>query len=73
MKQEAPRRRRWLSAEINRQIFKEAPAKDSKVADVLRRWRIDSPQLARIRAQVKGSALDQLKKGPGLNPKAQEK
>lgn len=73
MEQEAPRRKRRLSAEDKWQIFIEASAKDGKVADVLRRWRIDSSQLARIRAQVKEGALDQLKKGPGRNPKNQEK
>jgi transposase-like protein len=59
MDQETPRRRRRLSAEDKWQIFIEASAKDAKVADVLRRWRIDSSQLARIRAQVKDGALDQ--------------
>jgi transposase-like protein len=73
MEQEAPRRRRRLSAEDKWQIFTEASAKDAKVADVLRRWRIDSSQLARIRTQVKEGALTQLKKGPGRNPKDQEK
>lgn len=73
MEQEQPRRRRRLSAEDKWQIFIEASAKDAKVADVLRRWRIDSSQLARIRAQVKDGALAQLKKGPGRNPKDQEK
>ena len=73
MEQEQPRRRRRLSAEDKWQIFIEASAKDARVADVLRRWRIDSSQLARIRAQVKDGALAQLKKGPGRNPKDQEK
>ena len=73
MEQEQPRRRRRLSAEDRWQIFIEASAKDAKVADVLRRWRIDSSRLARIRAQVKDGALAQLKKGPGRNPKDQEK
>ncbi len=73
MDQEAPRQRRRLSAEDKWQIFIEASAKDAKVADVLRRWRIDSSQLARIRMQVKEGALTQLKKGPGRNPKDQEK
>lgn len=68
-----PRRRRRLSAEDKWQIFIEASAKDAKVADVLRRWRIDSSQLARIRAQVKEGALSQLKKGPGRNPRDSEK
>ena len=40
---------------------------------MLRRWRIDSSQLARIRTQVKEGALTQLKKGPGRNSKDQEK
>ena len=73
MEQEQQRRRRRLSAEDKWQIFIEASAKDAKVADVLRRWRIDSSQLARIRSQVKDGALTQLKKGPGRNPKDQEK
>jgi transposase-like protein len=73
MDQDPPRRRRRLSAEDKWQIFTEASAKDAKVADVLRRWRIDSSQLARIRAQVKDGALAQLKKGPGRNPKDHEK
>ncbi len=73
MEEETPRRRRRLSAEDKWQIFIEASAKDAKVADVLRRWRIDSSQLARIRSQVKEGALTQLKKGPGRNPKDQEK
>ncbi|MDQ3662210.1 MAG: hypothetical protein M3454_14360 [Actinomycetota bacterium] len=73
MDQEQPRRRRRLSAEDKWQIFIEASAKDAKVADVLRRWRIDSSQLARIRAQVKDGALAQLRRGPGRNPKDQEK
>ena len=73
MEEERPRRRRRLSAEDKWQIFIEASAKDAKVADVLRRWRIDSSQLARIRSQVKEGALTQLKKGPGRNPKDQEK
>jgi transposase-like protein len=73
VEQEAPRRRRRLSAEDKWEIFIEASAKDAKVADVLRRWRIDSSQLARIRSQVKGGALAQLKKGPGRNPKDHEK
>ena len=73
MEEETPRRRRRLSAEDKWQIFTEASAKDVKVADVLRRWRIDSSQLARIRTQVKEGALTQLKKGPGRNPKDQEK
>ncbi len=70
---ETPRRRRRLSPEDKWQIFIEASAKDAKVADVLRRWHIDSSQLARIRVQVKEGALTQLKKGPGRNPKDQEK
>jgi hypothetical protein len=69
MEQEAARRRRGLSAEDKWQIFTEASAKDAKVADVLRRWHIDSSQLARIRTKVKEGALTQLKKGPGRNPK----
>jgi transposase-like protein len=73
MEQEPPGRRRRLSAEDKWQIFIEASAKDAKVADVLRRWRIDSSQLARIRAQVKEGALSQLKKGPGRNPRDSEK
>jgi transposase-like protein len=73
MDQELPRRRRRLTAEDKWQIFVEASAKDAKVADVLRRWRIDPSQLARIRAQVKEGALTQLKKGPGPNPKDKEK
>lgn len=73
MDQDPPRRRRRLSAEDKWQIFLEASAKDAKVADVLRRWRIDSSQLARIRAQVKDGALTQLKKGPGRNLKDQKK
>jgi transposase-like protein len=73
MEEETPRRRRRLSAEDKWQIFTEASAKDAKVADVLRRWRIDSSQLARIRSQVKDGALAQLKKGPGRNPKDHEK
>ena len=72
MNEETPRRRRRLSAEDKWQIFTEASAKDAKVAEVLRRWRIDSSQLARIRTQVKGRA-HHLKKGPGRNPKDQEK
>ena len=70
---ESPSRRRRLTAEDKWQIFIEASAKDARVADVLRRWRIDSSQLARIRSQVKEGALTQLKKGPGRNPKDQEK
>ena len=73
MEEGKPRRRRRLSAEDKWQIFTEASAKDAKVAEVLRRWRIDSSQLARIRTQVKEGALTQLKKGPGRNPKDQEK
>ena len=73
MEEETPRRRRRLSAEDKWQIFVEASTKDAKVADVLRRWRIDSSQLARIRSQVKEGALTQLKKGPGRNPKDHEK
>lgn len=73
MEEGTPRRRRRLSAEDKWQIFTEASAKDAKVAEVLRRWRIDSSQLARIRTQVKEGALTQLKKGPGRNPKDQEK
>ncbi|MCA1708892.1 MAG: hypothetical protein LC808_38710 [Actinobacteria bacterium] len=73
MDQDQPRRKRRLSPEDKWQIFIEASAKDAKVADVLRRWRIDSSQLARIRTQVKEGALTQLKKGPGRNPKDQEK
>jgi transposase-like protein len=73
MDQETPRQRRRLSAEDKWQIFIEASARDAKVTDVLRRLRIDSSQLARIRAQVKDGALAQLKKGPGRNPKDQEK
>lgn len=70
---ETTRRRRRLSAEDKWQIFIEASAKDAKVAEVLRRWRIDSSQLARIRTQVKEGALTQLKKGPGRTPKDREK
>jgi transposase-like protein len=44
-----PRRRRRLRPEDKWQVFLEASAKDVKVADVLRRWGIDSSQLARIR------------------------
>ena len=73
MEQETPLRRRRLSAQDKWQIFVEASAKDAKVADVLRRWRIDSSQLARIRSQVKDGALTQLKKGPGRTPKDEEK
>jgi transposase-like protein len=73
MEQEPLRRRRRLSAEDKWQIFMEASAKDAKVADVLRRWRIDSSQLARIRTQVREGALTQLNKGPGRNPKDHEK
>jgi transposase-like protein len=73
MDQAQPRGRRRLSAEDKWQIFTEASAKDAKVADVLRRWRIDSSQLARIRTQVKEGALTLLKKGPGRNPKDEEK
>jgi transposase-like protein len=73
MEQEQPRRRRRLSAEDKWQMFVEASAKDAKIADVMRRWRIDSSQLARIRAQVKEGALAQLKKGPGRTPRDEEK
>jgi transposase-like protein len=73
MEQEPPRRRRRLSAEDKWQIFIEASAKGAKVADVMRRWGIDSSQLARIRTQVKEGALTQLNKGPGRSPKDQEK
>jgi len=73
MEEGAPRRSRRLSAEDKWQIFVEASAKDAKVADVMRRWRIDSSQLARIRSQVREGAVTQLKKGPGRNPKDQEK
>ena len=69
---ETPRWRRRLSAEDRWQIFIEASAKDAKVVDVLRRWRIDSSQLARIRTQVKEGALTQLMNGPGRNPKDRE-
>jgi transposase-like protein len=60
MDQDQPRRRRRLSAEDKWQIFTEASA---KVADVLRRWRIDSSQLARIRTQVKEGSLTPAQKG----------
>ncbi len=51
MDEETPRRRRRLSAEDKWKIFTEASTKDAKIADVLRRWGIDSSQLARIRTQ----------------------
>ncbi len=73
MDEETPRRRRRLSAEDKWKIFTEASTKDAKIADVLRRWGIDSSQLARIRTQVREGALTQLKKGPGRNPKDHEK
>jgi hypothetical protein len=41
VEQETPRRRRRLSAEDKWQTFIEASAKGAKVADVLRRERID--------------------------------
>ncbi|MBA2425603.1 MAG: transposase [Actinobacteria bacterium] len=72
MDEETPRRRRRLSAEDKWKIFTEASTKDAKIADVLRRWGIDSSQLARIRTQVREGALTQLKKGPGRNPKDHE-
>jgi hypothetical protein len=40
---------------------------------VLRRWGIDSSQLARIRDQVRTGALAELNTGPGRKPKDQEK
>lgn len=71
--QETPRRRRRLKPEDKWQIFLEAAAKNAKVAEVLRRWGIDSSQLTRIREQVRSGALAELGKGPGRKPKDQEK
>lgn len=71
--QETPKRRRRLKPEDKWQIFLEATAKDAKVAEVLRRWGIDSSQLARIREQARSGALAELGKGPGRKPKDREK
>jgi transposase-like protein len=73
MKQETPRRRRRPSAEDKWQIFIEASAKDAKVAGVLRRWRIDSSQLARIRAQVKEGPRAAEKRSPGATPRTERR
>jgi transposase-like protein len=71
--QPTPKRRKRLSAQDRWTIFQEAAAKDAKVGEVLRRWGIDSSQLARIREQVRTGALAELNKGPGRKPKDQEK
>jgi transposase-like protein len=68
-----PRRRRRLRPEDKWQVFLEASAKDVRVAEVLRRWGIDSSQLARIRQQVRSGALTEMAKGPGRKPKDREK
>ena len=68
-----PKRRKRLSAQDRWTIFSEAAAKDARVGEVLRRWGIDSSQLARIREQVRTGALAELNKGPGRKPKDQEK
>lgn len=68
-----PKRRRRLKPEDKWQIFLEATAKDAKVAEVLRRWGIDSSQLPRIREQVRSGALQELGRGPGRRPKDREK
>jgi transposase-like protein len=68
-----PRRRRRLRPEDKWQVFLEASAKEVKVAEVLRRWGIDSSQLARIRQQVRSGALTEMAKGPGRKPKDREK
>ena len=65
---ETSRRRRRLSADDKWQIFIEASAKDAKVADVLRRWRIDSSQQVRIRTQVKGRRTHPAQEGTGEKP-----
>lgn len=70
--QPTPKRRKRLSAQ-ERWTIQEAAAKDAKVGEVLRRWGIDSSQLARIRDQVRTGALAELNKGPGRKPKDQEK
>ncbi|MGQ0679632.1 MAG: transposase [Actinomycetota bacterium] len=71
--QSTPKRRKRLSPQDRWTIYQEAAAKDTKVGDVLRRWGIDSSQLARIREQVRTGALTELAKGPGRKPKDQEK
>lgn len=71
--QQTPKRRRRLSAQDKWTIFQEASAKDVKVGEVLRRWGIDSSQLARIREQVRTGALTELNKAPGRRPKDLEK
>lgn len=73
MEDETPRRRRRLKPEDKWQIFLEASAKEAKVAEVLRRWGIDSSQLARIRQQVRAGALAELGKGPARKAKDREK
>lgn len=70
---QTPRRRRRLRAEDKWEIFLETTAKDAKVAEVLRRWGIDSSQLARIRQQARSGALAEFGRGPGRNPKDREK
>lgn len=71
--EQTPRRRRRLRPEDKWAIFQEASAKDVKVGEVLRRWGIDSSQLARIRQQVRSGALEELGKGPGRKAKDREK
>lgn len=71
--QPTPKRRKRLSAQDRWTIYQEAAAKDAKVGEVLRRWGIDSSQLARIREQVRTGALAELNKSPGRKPKDQEK
>ena len=60
-----PKKRRFLSAEKKFQIYLEAQSTDKPVGELLRRERLFSTDLARIRQQVKEGGLVRLSAKPG--------
>jgi hypothetical protein len=61
-------KRRFLTAEQKFPIYLEAQANDQPGGELLRREGLSSPDLARIRQQVKAGALQRLHAKPGQKP-----
>ena len=70
--EEAPKKRRFLSADKKFQIYLEAQSTDKPVGELLRREGLLSTDLARIRQQVKEGALERLSARPGRRPQSAE-
>jgi len=62
--------RRFLSPEKKYQIFLESQSGDTPVGEILRHEGIYSTDLARIRNQIKESALGRLSSRPGAKKKS---